>query len=131
MHEEDAQKGNVLFLILIAVALFAALSYAVTDSSRGGVDGGSQETNKRTASEFVQYGISLNTAITRLRVLNQCSNEEISFEIAPFDGAGSRYNANSPADFSCHVFHPAGGGVSNIERASTGQNWQIGRLFDV
>ena len=61
------QSGNVLFIILIAVALFAALSYAVVGSSRntgGNID---DENTHLIASEILNYVSSVETAFTRLR----------------------------------------------------------------
>lgn len=110
------QNGNVLFLILIAVALFAALSYSITASTRsGGGNTGSEKVDLQV-SQLFQYASGIENAILRLRVSHGCDASQISFERTPFDGSDITYvNANSPANFRCHVFHPNGGGQSYIE----------------
>ncbi|MGB1077249.1 MAG: hypothetical protein ACPG05_02995 [Bdellovibrionales bacterium] len=80
------ESGNVLFLILIAVALFAALSYAVTQSSRGGGDGATKEKNTFSGLEYVQIGRDIKVAVQRLMLIGGCSLEELSFDWSP--GAG-------------------------------------------
>jgi hypothetical protein len=93
------QKGNVLFLILIAVALFAALSYAVTQSSRSGGDA-SRETNILNAAQLTQYPTSIRTAVLRL-VIDGYQDTNILF--------------NSPDDITTsqayEVFSSIGGGA--------------------
>lgn len=111
-----ANLGNALFLILIAVALFAALSYAITTSSRGGSNS-NRENVSIAAAEITQYAGSLQSAITRMRLVNGCAETTISFWTdTNGDGAATvadtYYNPSSPIDFSCHLFHPAGGGVA-------------------
>ena len=69
-------QGNALFLILIAVALFAALSYAVTNSSRGG-SGVDKEQAEIAASQFIQYVGSIEQAVNRLKVINGCEDRLI------------------------------------------------------
>lgn len=101
--------GGVLFIILIAVALFAVLSYAVTTSTRSGSGDASKEQNQLLASQFLQYGSAIETAIQRMRISNGCNETQISFENPIVSGYT---NANAPANYFCHVFRPEGGNVS-------------------
>ncbi|MGH1375364.1 MAG: hypothetical protein ACRBCK_03360 [Alphaproteobacteria bacterium] len=100
-----AEDGNVLFLILIAVALFAALSYAVTSSTRTGGGDASGETLLIRSAQVTQYPAGISTAIVRM-IIAGVSVDEIRF--------------NRPAEYTdldtngLGVFHPSGGKASYV-----------------
>lgn len=102
---KSKNNGNVLFLILIAVTLFAALSYAVTTSSRSGGNS-SRETNLLTVAEILNYLTSIENEILRLKITNGCSDNQISFETTHMDGWD--YSHTPAARDDCHVFAPKG-----------------------
>lgn len=101
-QDRSGERGNVLFLILIAVALFAALSYAVTQSTRSG--GGSTEREQALlgSSAMTQYPTALRTSVIRM-ILGGTGIETIKFN--PPSGFG----VLTPAEL---VFHPQGGGAT-------------------
>lgn len=115
MYEEPIKKsetrppsaGNALFLILIAVALFAALSYAITQSGKGSGNITS-ETAELDAAKMIQTAGFYEQAVQRLR-LSGCALDELSFDTTP--GTGSEMNGSSPSDLSCHIHAANGGGV--------------------
>ncbi len=107
-------SGNVLFLILIAVALFAALSYAVTSSTRSGGNDISQEKAKTLAAEVIQYAGLMGSAYTRLNTRG-CSDTEVSFYNNLWTNTE---NPNAPLDKRCHVFDQAGAGIPTAYRLS-------------
>jgi len=109
-------------LILIAVALFAALSYAITTSGRG--DGGiDREQAEIAASQIVQYATSLQQAITRLNIINDCIPEDLSFHYdsdgdgnLETDGSDDYYNSGSSTD--CYLFNKNGANLSYLRPKS-------------
>ena len=107
-------RGSALIVILVAVALFGALSYVVSSMLRAdsGVSAMSEQQAGLHASEVLSYASSLRRAVQNLKISNGCDETELSFEKPPFDNSDGYRNANSPSDFSCHVFHPDGGGLS-------------------
>lgn len=103
-----SESGNVLFLILIAVALFAALSYAVTSSTRSGGGDAASETNLVNSSAITQYPASVRTAIIRMIVSNGISDIDLWFDRPPYT------NITAGEEFQV-VFHPSGGGATYAE----------------
>jgi len=103
--QSNHSSGNVLFLILIAVVLFAALSYAVTSSSRSGgnVD---KEKNELAISNLMQQLTLLDQSIMRLKILNKCTDKEISFENTTVSGYSFATRDK------CKLFEPQGGGLN-------------------
>ncbi|MDE2336222.1 MAG: hypothetical protein KGL10_02815 [Alphaproteobacteria bacterium] len=99
IRNDRGECGNALFLILIAVALFAALSYAITESGRGGgtID---KETVMITAGEVVQQPASVRTAMTRM-IITGTPAASITYT-----GAASANDVFDTAD--------GGGGATNI-----------------
>lgn len=105
---DRSARGNVLFLILIAVALFAALAYAVTQSSRSSGDGVSKDKNKLTAAQIIQYATSVEQSVTRLLVINKVPDYMIDMSATNISGSAANTTC---VDETCQLFHSNGGAL--------------------
>ncbi|HEY1096870.1 MAG TPA: hypothetical protein VGF14_06475 [Alphaproteobacteria bacterium] len=118
VQRKETERGNALFLILIAVVLFAALSFAITQSNRSTGSSAGEETNTVSGSNVTQYASAVRTGITRMLVRGNVL-EDLFFD-QPGD---SGYTTNPTRQ----VFHPQGGAVvfqspdSNL--VETGGQW--------
>ncbi len=72
------ESGNVLFLILIAVALFAALSYAVTQNNRSGGGANDNTTGTIHAAQINQFPTFIRAQIQRM-LMNKIEVEQLQF----------------------------------------------------
>jgi hypothetical protein len=99
---KKSQRGNVLFLILIAVALFAALSYAVTQSTRGGGDA-NREKAELKAAQILQWHAVLKSETLRFSLRSGIAAGDIRIT-----GGNSWTACTSGTD--C-LWAPEGGGV--------------------
>lgn len=102
-----SEAGNVLFLILIAVVLFAALSYAVTQSSRSGGGGADGEANLVNSAQITQYPASVRTAIVRM-IIGGVDVTQLNFD------PPSAFGATCTGNPTPCVFHPNGGGATYV-----------------
>lgn len=104
-HKKKNEGGNVLFLILVAVALFAALSYIVMSSSRSGSGSVSRETAHLEASNYLQYGVEIRVGIQRMQI----SNNVPDWQFDLWSPLNPTWANGSCLTNRCKLFHPEGG----------------------
>lgn len=108
-----SESGNVLFLILIAVALFAALSYAVTQSTRSSGGDAGRETNRISSAQLTQYPASVRTSIVRM-IIGGNDVDTLEFN-APSQFSTCTEDPPASNEYPRCVFHPTGGGATYVQ----------------
>jgi hypothetical protein len=111
----EKQAGNALFLILIGVALFALLAYAVTQSGRSAGDL-SKEQAALLAARITQMGADTRAGVTRM-ILSGTAAGNIIYSASPTtnncpgSGGPTGNNAYCTSGATC-LFAPDSGGVT-------------------
>lgn len=107
------ENGNVLFIIIVAIGLLAALMISLSESERY-EDTIDDEKINLQVQELYEYGHKLEKALYKVMLQNGCEISEVSFDHPDLESYGSsNHYANplSPADEHCHIFEPEGGGL--------------------
>lgn len=121
---KNPQSGNVLFYILLAVALFAALSFAVSSTSTTSGNVLTGEQTRLAAQGVISYANTIAAAVQKLR-LRGCTESQLNFENNIVSGYT---NGGAPSDDSCDIFSTSGGQVqfkAPPKNANDGSDWII------
>ena len=101
------QDGIALGPILFIIAILAIIAAAIAAGSGGFNANTNTEGEKVMAQAIIDYGDQIQAAVN-VALSNGCTNTQGSFQ----NGVVSGYtNPNAPADGSCNVFDPRGGGL--------------------
>lgn len=104
------ERGSALFFILISVAIFAALSYAVVEGLRvneGTTNAVNQDKGQLEATSVLDFAYSVRSAVQQLRI-NGVPADNLNFVIPGTEPAFST------APHTSKVFHPQGGHASYV-----------------
>ncbi len=111
---DTTQHGGIFFYILLGCALFAALTYAVTQSLRinSGSGGNVSDLEKASlsVSDITQYMESLKMKVAELTVANGIPESSLDFKNNVYtlqNAANNSDNTNATcSDSSCRIFMP-------------------------
>lgn len=115
----NKQSGSAIFIILIAVALFAALGYAFMRGNRGSTAIMTDEAAKAYAGQIIAYGNDIRSSVKRMN-LRGIKDTDLSFDNSVYQMVSgnplheSGHNPNCTLD-NCRLFSTSGGQINPIQ----------------
>lgn len=103
----NRQSGNIFFIILIAVMLFAALSFTFSRGIQQGGENVSRRQAELIAGDILNYAQRVERGVQRI-LSNRISENALSFE----NNFVAGYAHGGCTEDACRVFAPSGGGVA-------------------
>ncbi len=133
MHAvKQNEKGNALIYVLIAIALFAALSMTFgRQSDTGEANALSGEKAELYATQLINYAAQAKAALDQMR-FSGAKIDNIDFTLPNEAGFNAAPNGNK-------VYHPSGGGLTPgnlaievaVNSGSPPSGWYMGRFNNV
>lgn len=102
--------GNALVIILVLIALIAALTAVTMRSSNRSSSNMDKETARMQAERLMRQAKGLESGVTQLMTVNQCSENDINF-VNPTT-TRTYTNTNSPSSKKCDLFKMEGAGLA-------------------
>lgn len=133
INNQTGERGNALIYVLIAIALFAALSFTMsrqTDSGEAGTL--PDERAELYATQIINYAVQAKSTVDQM-IFTGTDMNDLDFML-PTDAA-----FNTPPDIN-KIYHPAGGGLNParlpddaVEQASNNPvpGWYMGRFNNI
>lgn len=122
----DSESGNILWFLLLTVALLAMLTFIVSRNSGTVNQSGRAEQDRIRASSLLRYTKLIETAVQKMVL-----NDGISENDLDFIALGAAHDNTNCASAYCEVFNVEGGGVDYQSAAdilgdeSFTYNWHI------
>ncbi|NCT41302.1 MAG: hypothetical protein GW778_06555 [Alphaproteobacteria bacterium] len=108
MKESCKESGNALIYVLIAIVLFAALSFTLSRQSGTGDMNELPDTRAELyATQIISYAAQVKSALDQM-VFTGAKIDELDFT----DPSDAAFNMGTQKARSNRVFHPEGGGIT-------------------
>ena len=105
---KNAQRGNAVVFILIAIALFGALAFTFMRGAKTGQGNLTAGQAKLIATEMISHASAMEKATNKL-LSKGCSENELNFYDPLIPTA---LNPSAPADDHCDIFNASAGGMT-------------------